>query len=306
MAPPLHPVAPPPRPGAPPPRPEAPPSRPGAPTPPAGAPHARPGDAPPSPWAARLLLVLPWLCPWLCAGLTGCLGLPSRPELQREPWAAFQPGTVGIGIRPGLFTLYGIDGEFESQNLVTGDPVNLADSGDLVGRFGLALRGELFLSEEVQVSLGLDYRLYDIENLTPIQGLDVLLDTAQSNQVYVGYRYNFPPFEPHPRTRPFLQATISYLPGFDIDGIVDLSSFGSSSLPVSTSTDGSWVWGAATGMVHQWSDSTFLEWGVLYERPLTDLDAVISFNHPSLALPDIQSELRPTGFIGFVGLSTYF
>jgi hypothetical protein len=216
-----------------------------------------------------------------------------------EPW--LEPGDVSLSLRAGLFTLYGIDGEFTvespSEGTLTED-----DSGDLVGRFGVALRGEVALRENVQLFAGADYRMYDIEHLNPIEELEVSIETVHSLQYMLGARYLFPTFEAAPSWRPYGELSVAYLPSVDVGFEVDLSDFGSSNLEIDTEGEGYWVGGLTAGLLYRLTKHLTAELGVLYEVPLSTLDTDLSFSIGSSTVP-MFGELRPQGLIGFCGLS---
>ena len=223
------------------------------------------------------------------------------PPLAAEPWSHLEPGALGVAIKPGLFTLYGVDGDFEAETPASGT-LTETDSGDLVGRFGLAVRGELALSEELVAFAGVDYRVYDIDGLNPIQDLDVTVETVDSLQYTAGLRYYLEPFERAPRLRPWCEASLSYLPGVDVGFEVDLSSFGSSNLSIETESGGYWVGGLAGGVAYRWTDRWTLDLGAVYEVPLSRMDTDLTFEIGTSEVP-MFGKLRPRGIIGFFGLT---
>lgn len=238
--------------------------------------------------------------PWLLALVLGC----STPPLTTEPWQFAQPGATAVGLRPGLFTVYEIEGEFTSRDFSSGMESTVGDSGDIVGRFGAALRGERFLTENDALFLGIDYRVYDIEHFNPIPELDIEIESIDSLQLYAGLRHLFAPFESRPRWRPFVQVALAWLPGVEVAYEVDLSSFGSSNLGIDTDSEGYWVGGVSTGLLYHWRDRWVFELGLLYEFPITNLEADLGFEISGSNVP-LDAELEPSGFIGFWGLSYY-
>ena len=238
---------------------------------------------------------------WLAAAGSSCAGPWWAPDLEREPWAQLEPGAARVTLQPGAFTLYGVEGDFEADTPAKG-PLSQGDDGDFVGRFGLALRGELVLRPNLVAALGADYRRYDIEGLNPIEELTVELETIDSLQYFASLRYLFEPFDGQPRLRPFAQASVAYLPTVDVAFEVDLSEFGSSNLVIDTEGEGYWVGAGALGLVYHWTDRLELELGLAYELPLTPLDVDLSFSIGPSTVP-MSGELEPAGLIGFWGLS---
>ena len=218
-----------------------------------------------------------------------------------EPWAAPRPGAVAVGLRPALFTLYGIDGVFDADTPAKG-PLTAVDDGDLSGRFGLAARVEVCLRPELFAFVAADYRVYDIEGLEPIPELHVSIETVDSLQYTAGLRYLFPPLGRAPRVRPWCELGLSYLPEVDVEFEVDLSRFGSSNLEIETTAEGGWMAGGGVGLAYRWTDRVALELGVVYEVPLSPLDSDLSFSIGASEVP-MRGDLEPQGLIGFLGLS---
>ncbi len=227
------------------------------------------------------------------------------PALATQPWELARAGTWGVGLSPALFTIYGIDGEFETRDFVSGDTLVNRDDGNIAGRFGAALHGEYFLTDRLVLLGGLDYRVYDIENLTPTPELATEVDRIDSLQYFGALRYLFPPLDCAPRIRPFGQASLAWLPGVDVGFEVDLSEYGSSNLEIETRGDGYWVGGVAGGILYQWRDHWVVELGLLYEIPITPLEADLGFEIGPSHVP-LNGEFEPAGFVGFCGLSWYF
>jgi len=242
----------------------------------------------------RLLLV-----PLLLA--SGGCRTAAAAEDGAEPLGGPRAGDFNLALKPGLFTVYGIDGEFTVESPAKGT-LTEDDSGELVGRFGLALRGEYALREDLLLFLGADFRIYDIEDLNPISELDVAIETVDSLQYMLGARYLFPHLGSARRWRPFGELSVAYLPSVDVGFEVDLSDFGSSNLKIDTEGEGYWVGGVAAGMAYQLTERVSAELGALYEVPLTTLDTDLSFSIGSSEVP-MFGELEPQGLIGFCGIT---
>ena len=234
------------------------------------------------------------------------LGSCAAPPLVGDPWEATRAGSWGIGLRPALFTVYGIDGEFVSKNFAPPpDEIVSHDEGDIVGRFGLALEGQYFVTDRLCVALGADRRVYDIEHLTPTPELDTNVDRIVSLQYYGSLRYLLSPLGESRRWRPYGQVSLAWLPGVDVGFEVDLSDYGSSNLDIETKGKGYWVGGVSTGMLYHWRTRWVVEAGLLYEFPITTLEADLGFELGPTYLP-LDAEFRPQGWVGFCGLSYYF
>jgi hypothetical protein len=238
----------------------------------------------------------------LASGLSGAC---ASPPLSGEPWEYAQAGTWGVGLHPSLFTLYQIDGEFITTDFATGDPILSLDDGDIEGRFGAALRGEYFLTSRLSLSLGADYRVYDIEGLTPTPELATAVDRIESLQYFAALRYLLPPFESIPRLRPWAGLGIAWLPGVDVGFEVDLSEYGSDNIRIDTTGESYLVGAVSAGVLYHWRDRWVVELGLLYETPLNPLEADLGFDIGPSHVP-IDAEFEPSGFVGFVGITAYF
>jgi hypothetical protein len=271
-----------------------------------------------------LLLLLPvWACrslpPERTAPSRATQGVVSagRPD-HAAAWPEFREGSYGIALRPSLFTIYGIDGDF--TNVTAVPPVSESDHSAITGRFGLALAGEVFVNERVSLLAGVDYRVYEVDDLSPLkptpggtQPPDLILDPIQSIQYFVGARYAFDPitppdflldWQPAAALRPFIQLTVSYLPSIDIDFETDLSSFGMSNIPVSSKGDPFWMAALTGGLLYRWRDGLVAELGLVYETPLVPLDADLPLDL-GVATVSLEAELEPRGLIGYFGLTWY-
>ncbi len=238
-----------------------------------------------------VLLVLPQL--------VGCAGW--QPPLEEAPWALYEPGTFGVGLRSGLFTFYEIDGDFTFSS-VSGTGT-AEDDGDLVGRLGLAARAEYVLTENLKLHAGADYRKYDIDELNPFSDdINIEVKTVDSLQYFAAARYLFEPNPLHPRFRPFAEASVSYLPGVEVEFEVDIPG---PNLVIDSTGDGYWVGGLAVGVEYHWTERLVAELGLTYEIPITELDVDMSFSAAGSPFP-FFGEFEPEGFIGFGGVSYYF
>ncbi len=226
------------------------------------------------------------------------------PDEPRAPWATRAAGGLALALKPGLFTLYGIDGDFTAETPAKGT-LEESDSGDLVGRFGLALRAEYAWSSYGVAFLGAEYRVYDIEGLNPIQDLDVSVETVDSMQYSVGVRGLLPALESLPRWRPYGELSVIYLPDVDVGFEVDLSRFGSSNLEIDTQGEGYWMGAISAGALYAWTEHLSAEIGLVYEVPITEMDTDLSFSIGSSTVP-MFGELAPRGLVGFCGLTWTF
>lgn len=249
----------------------------------------------------RIRRLLPFLLPLVAAGL---LGSCAAPALEGEAWEYARAGTWGVGLHPSLFTVYGIDGEFVTRDFAGGGNITSLDDGDIVGRFGLVLRGEYFVTDRVSILAGTDYRAYDIEGLTPSPELDTEVDRIESLQYFLAVRTLFAPFASRPRLRPWAQLGVAWLPSVDVSFAVDLSEYGSDNLEIETDGKGYGVGHAGAGLLYHWRDRWVLEFGVLYEVPLNPLEADLGFDIGPSHVP-IDAEFEPSGFVGYCGITAY-
>jgi len=214
-------------------------------------------------------------------------------------------GTRAISVRPGLLTFYGVDGRFEQGAASGVEPQSGSDDGTIKGTFGLNLVGEIFLTDRVALDFGIEYRTYEVQGLNPIVEIPILVDDVASLQVNLGLRYLLDPLECNPRLRPWIGAGISYLPETDLGFDLDLSSLGLANIRVDAKGSEYFVGSLAGGVLYQIMDRMTLEAGLIYEFPLTQFDADLTFEPLSGTTIPFFAELDPSGVIGFCGITWY-
>ncbi len=214
-------------------------------------------------------------------------------------------GKFALTLRPALFTLYRINGRFQSMDFVSGDPITSTDSGDIVGQYGFGLQLDYQPNHWLAFSLGADTRAYDVKGINPIPELNVAVESIDSTQFFLAARNLLPPLDAGGRFQPFLELSLSYLPGVDVGFEVDLSEFGSSNLMINSHSNGFFLAGFTLGAFYNWSRHWRLQFGTTYERPLTDMEVDLSFELANTTVP-LTAEFEPLGWIGFFGLSYVF
>lgn len=244
------------------------------------------------------------------ASIQACQAPPTRPTVPGGPVSGgpapggTTPGKFGVTLRPALFTLYRVDGRFDSMDLVTMEPLVRTDSGDIVGRYGVGLQFDYRVNHWLEFSLGADTRSYDVEGLNPIPKFDITVDSVDSTQFYVSVRNPLRPLGAAGRWQPFTELSLHYLPGVDIGFEVDVGL--PSNLILETKSDGYFIGGLTVGCLYRWRPRWLLQLGTTYEIPLTKMDADFSFElFPGQIVP-LTAELEPSGLIGFVGISYLF
>lgn len=251
---------------------------------------------------------------WRAAlGFLSVLGSSCRaPLLSEEPWDEYRAGTTALWVRPALHTIYTVGGDFEALGF---DPdtgmqdvlQQSSDSGDVKGKFGLSLQAEHLVTDKLSLLVGVDYRKFDIEDLDPIEDplLQIRVETIDQLQYYLGARYALNPLEEHPRWRPYLQANLAYVPAIDLGYVVEFDPIlGLSDLTVEGEGESYWLGGLGGGMQYHWRDDWLLEFGVVYEWPLRDLDADLTFDLASSTVP-FTAVLEPEGLVFYFGVSFY-
>lgn len=240
---------------------------------------------------------------WFVAALAaGC----SAPPLREEPWASFRPGTLAVTLRQPLFSIYEIEADFVAETILDGTRRG-SDTEDVEGRYGAALGLEYFVADWLSIGGGIDYRLYEIDDLAP-EGLPpVEIEALSTLQLYLALRGYFEPFESAPRWRPFVGLDLAWLPRVDIEYDVDFSEF-DIDLPAQEGEGEDLVMlGLVAGVLYQWSDRLVFQAGAQYEVPLVPLDADLTFEIDALSFDfPFFAEFEPRGLIGFVGASYAF
>lgn len=256
------------------------------------------------------------------ASLALLLAACRAPHLARPPWSLARAGARAFTFEQPLVSVYTMDGD-----LTVGVPsvpsIGFGDapptSGDVAGIYGLALRLDVYATEQLVLSTGVDARHYRIEGfqpLDPIPDFDdpsmlvdgIVLDTdpVTSLQAFVSGRWLFAPFGAAPRVRPYGQVSLHYLPSIEVTGSANLEKVapGTSLLPFDSVSDDLFLLGLGTGLMWQWSDATAFELGAAYELPLDDLELDINVDVLGVDVVS-RSRLEPRGWILHAGVSWF-
>ncbi|QDU68485.1 hypothetical protein Pla86_35810 [Planctomycetes bacterium Pla86] len=229
------------------------------------------------------------------------------PELQREPWHPLRGGSFALAVKPALFDDYTLEGDFVADT--PGGLQQATDSGDVLGKFGVAVRADWHMTDRWSMGVGADLRKYVVRDLNPIDQLDIRVDDVQSLQYYWALRHQFQPFASSRRLRAYGQAILSWFPTTDIGFDVTTPIPDEPAIRIDTKGEPYWLGALGTGLLYQWDDHVLLELGVLREWALTPIEADLTVEFgpggPGFEIP-FEASLKPEGWIVFVGLSYTF
>ena len=244
-------------------------------------------------------------------GVGSLHGTPFQEASSDLPYETPYAGRFAVTLRPAIFTLYGINGRFQSMDFMSGNPIFSQDSGEIEGKYGVALQVDYQVNSWLAFSTGADTRAYDVKSLNPIPELNVTVDSIDSTQFYIATRFLMPPLgnpgwnSTRGRFQPFAEVSLNYLPSVDVGFEVDLSGFGSSNLRIDSTADGFFLAGFTAGAYYDLSRRWRVQFGTIYEYPITKMDADLSFEIAGNNVP-LTAEFEPLGLIGFVGLTYVF
>ncbi len=255
----------------------------------------------------------------LCFGIflgTACV------STQTDPWyaeheqrgASTRKGTRRLAMPAGVATGYQVDSTIKIVNANFGSDTHL--TGDMIGRFGLGLRGEYFVADDWMLFLGGEQRIFK-----PDLG-DDLITFGEASQIEfsVGSRYYLPwRMLDNRRLRGYLQTKLAYIPKVEFemtsrlpfdppleDGIL-ISQFEGSSY---------WSLAAGGGLSYELNKDWLVSLGFFYEWPLSTSDGVTgaelaqttgnAFVDDILRALEYDVELQPEGWIAFLTMTYRF
>jgi hypothetical protein len=248
-------------------------------------------------WLAALLLTAP-----------ACQA-PALPG--SDPWSDLRRGSVGLVARQPLLSTYRVDGDFEVGIPSVGF-APLVDASDVEAVYGVVLGATAFLSERWIVSTALDLRDYDVEELQPLDPLQVELDGFRTLQLETSLTYLFDPFEGAPRLRPYARGSLLLYPRTDVAGLALVSEItpGNSDVRFDGRMGGYAAAGLGVGLLYRWSERGIAECGLVYEHALTRPDFEIQVDAFGTGDPDdflvSTGEVEPAGWVLHVGFTWLF
>lgn len=220
------------------------------------------------------------------------------PDLERPAWSHARAGAVAGFVDAGLWN------EHTAKSVITFDSNFGAQEQkldtEIVGRFGTALGGEVFLSDDWSLRLGYEYRMFEPEDT---EGF--LFDTITTEEIFLAGRWRAPAFGVQERWRPFLEARLAYMPSMQFDAAVDLSSIDQPNPEYSFDGSPSWNGGLAAGLELQARDDLVFSIQLRHEFPLEATEDRVNLEFVPGFEVDLDTSIEPEGTILLVGLTWF-
>ena len=239
--------------------------------------------------------------------LLGCLtlGLASCQSLNHDAWSQVGKGSNELVVSSG-WSVYEAKVDVEGQSgALTGETGS--DSTDLEPNFGMGLRYSHFVTDNWSVGLLLEYRSFDADPVMPIAA-ELDADDYESTHIILANRWYGSPFGEEDRWRPVAGIDVGFIPEIELDATVNYGP--GLSEEISVEGDSYWTVGALLGLTCLLTDNMAASFGIFYEFPLDSSDDSVVLNVPvpgvGIVPSQLDAEVYPDGFIGFVGLSYYF
>jgi hypothetical protein len=240
----------------------------------------------------------------LVLALSGACVTP--PELEHEPWSQIGKGTTYFGASSG-WAFYGADVSAKGRSGVLapgGVPDTGSDSVDLIPRYGFALKGSHFITDNIALGGIFEYRSFDPDTVQPLSA-ELAPAPFETMHFLLSSRYFFPPLEEHPRLKPFVGLDIGYIPDVKFDEIL-VTYPAATGIPrdkVSATGSEYWTIAPVVGGTFLWKDNVTIDFGTFYEFPLTESEDTVAF--PNLGGSEATVRVEPEGLILFAGMSFY-
>ena len=238
--------------------------------------------------------------------IAGCLSLAlvSCQSLEHEAWSQVGKGSQEFVISSGWASyeaLVNIDGQDGALTGTSG-----SDSTDLEPNFGLGLRYSYFLTNSWSLGLLFEYRSFNADPVMPIAA-EIDADDYTSSHFILANRFYGNTFGEEDRWRVLAGIDLGFIPKVELDATVNYAP--GLSEDISVEGDSYWTIGGLLGLSYLMTDNVAISFGTFYEFPLDSSDDSVTLNVPvpgvGVIPSNVDAQVKPDGFIGFVSLS-YF
>lgn len=250
-------------------------------------------------------------------GLVACASCRAS-QLSEAPYSFLRKGQTGVVWKQPVLNKHKLEGQFDVGPVPDplGGPDNFFDEydeGSVVGKYEIALGLRSYLVEDTTIEVGIGYRQYDIENLSPVPDPNIrfLVETVDSMQFYLALRHYIetPGFLDElvsERWRFFGELGFFLAPGVSVDAKLQ---FLTTTQPFDSKADPYYFLSATGGLAYQVSDDLLAEFGVTWEHLLdplrVDLTSTVDFGGGQVFTIPVQGEMTPKGGIAFFSLTWY-
>lgn len=241
----------------------------------------------------------------LCAALVSSCAS----TLNSEPWSMIGEGSESITVSSGW-------SDYEAELKMhqdPGDSLGLGAEAEGTGtstlepQYGGALTYSRFLSDDVKVGVGIEYRNFDPGPVTPISS-EMDGDAFGTTHYMLSSTYYLDPRGEDLRMRPFVGLMLGYVPEVPLDVTVTYAPGWTEE--TSLVGDEYWSLGMQLGASYLVRDDVTFDFGLLYEVALDSSDGSATLNDvpppfpPGTGLP-LDGEVSPGGLIFFFGVTWY-
>lgn len=214
----------------------------------------------------------------------------------------------------GLFTFYGAD-----SNLVVANPdptqpavVDEILKTEMIGRFGLGVGYQRFVSDDFALTVGLEGRYTEPVVQDAPQAPGTQTDVfAPGNvlqfQATAGGRWWLPVrWADEGRLRPFVGLDLNYVPETNFDVVATLNE--AIQIPFEFTGSSYWTVGLTLGLSYQWSDNVVVHLTASHETALSPSEDVSYLDIPDAPIDPLATTttVDTQGWIGFLSVSWGF
>lgn len=230
-------------------------------------------------------------------------------SLDRKPWSEPRAGTTRGLLSLSLFSDFSAD----VVSTLAGSPEVPMEVG-MLGKFGLILGRESYLTEEVSLVYGLDYRFLKPEKPVGVGGVDFsdyfAFGDVHYMEAFLGLRLSWDPLG-NDRMRPYLLSKFAYVPSVKSPSTILFGEQPGSFIQNAEFTfEGSpyWNYGVGAGIQYEISPRVTLHVGGIYEWPMDPSEDVVDVTATSndgsfdIIVPTAIS-MEPEGWIFLGGLT---
>ncbi len=235
--------------------------------------------------------------------LAGCLtlALASCQPLKHDAWSQVGKGTNEITASTGWAA-------YEARvRLDDPTPGEGSASTRLEPNYGGGLRFSHFITDSWSLGLLLEYRSFDADPVTPLTA-ELDAHDYESSHFILANRFYGNTFGEENRWRVMAGIDLGYIPKIQLDATVTYpAALGGGTEDISVEGDSYATLGGLLGLTYMMRDNMAFSFGATYEFPLDSSDDSVVLTPPNaggLMVP-VDAEVKPDGFLAFVGLSFF-
>ncbi len=229
------------------------------------------------------------------------LGSCQAPALQHPAWSQIGKGTATIGASTG-WAFYSADMNAAGQTgVLTGETGT--DNVDLTPRYGGALKGQYFVTDNLALGGIVELRSFDPDTASPLSA-DLVADSFETIHWIATSRYFFEAFGEENRWKPFVGVDYSYINEVDFGEVTVNYPAPFPSEKVNIVAGSYTTIALVGGASYLWNDKATVDFGAFYEW--TDKAGEVTLTFPNLGGATADVAVEPEGLILFAGVTLYF